>query len=272
MEPTLINPFQGYFTRPRRRYRARGAFALALLAACLLAAGPARALDIGGTQLNWWACPGDPQATPGVPFDCIAEGGTVYTLVGTFTLDTDVPNAVSMDADVNIAFPGQASIPSFWQLDLGGCNPFSFGLIKGMPGGCAEHLNAFCQGDSNSCDLVYSAYTVPGSNVLKLSVTVGRGFLHTVDLRGGQRYFAFAFNIPMLGAASCIGCNQPSAIGFSKGTIYSLDGQGELLPAVTVSGSYPGTVACATANDGYSECVTVPVRRTSWGQLKQLYR
>lgn len=245
---------------------------LALLATCLLAPSPARARDIGGTQLNWWACPSDAHAAPGVPFDCIAEGGTVYTLVGSFTLDTDIPNAVSMDADVNIAFPGQPSIPSFWQLDFGGCNPFSFQLVKGMPGGCAEHLNAFCQGDSNNCDLVYSAFTVPGSNVLKLSITVGRGFLHTVDLRGGQRYFAFAFNIPMLGAGSCLGCSLPCAIGFSKGTIYSLDAQGELLPAVTVSGSYPGTVACATANDGYSECVTVPVRRTSWGQLKQLYR
>ena len=141
-----------------------------------------------------------------------------------------------------------------------------------MPEGCGEHLNAFCHGDTNLCDLLYSALVVPGTNVLRLSITVGRGFLHTAQLHAGQRYFAFAINIPMLGSASCIGCSQPSAIGFSQGTIYSLDALGQLVTPVTVSGSYPSANACATANDGYSECVTVPVRRLSWGRLKSLYR
>lgn len=267
-----MNRTHSHLAPLRRRLLARTILLPALVWAWVFTAMPAFSMDIGGTQLNWWACPGDRRATPGVPFDCIPEGGTVYTLVGTFTLDSDVPNAVAMNADVNIAFPGASSVPSFWDIDLGGCNPFSFGLIKGMPPGCVEHVNAFCRGDSNQCDLVYSVFAVPGQNILKLSITMGRDFLHTVDLVGGQRYFGFAINIPMLGAASCFGCSQPCAIGFSKGTIYSVDDQGQLLPAVTVSGSYPGTVACATANDGYSECITVPVRRVSWGKLKSLYR
>lgn len=249
-----------------------GVLLLSLLAPSWFAVSPAHAADLGGTQLNWWACPGDRHAAAGVPFDCIADGGTIYTLVGTFTLDNDVPNAVAMDADINVAFPGVSSVPAFWDVDLGGCNKASFGLIKGIPDACGQHVNAFCRGDSNLCDLVYSAFAHPGGNVLTLSITVGRGFLHTVDLYGGQRYFAFAINIPMPGAASCDGCSAPCAIGFSRGTIYSLDDEGQLLPPVTVSGSYPGTVACATANDGYSECTTVPVRRVSWGRLKSLYR
>jgi hypothetical protein len=249
------------------------AFACGVLALLLaLAPRPAAAGDVGATFLTWWACPGDRHAAPGVPFDCLADGGTVYTLVGTFALASDVSKAVSMDADVNIAFPGLPVVPNFWEIDLGGCNPSSFNLVKGMPQDCGGHLNAFCGGDSNLCDLVYSAFVFPNSNVLRLSITAGRDFFHTVDLKGGQRYFAFAINIPMYGAANCIGCTTPCAIGFSKATIYSIDAAGQLQPPATVSGSYPGAIACATANDGFSECVTVPVRRLTWGRLKSLYR
>lgn len=249
--------------------------ALACVAVALAfsaAARPAAANDIGGTYLTWWACPGDVHAAPGVPFDCIADGGSVYTLVGTFTLTDDVQNVVSMDADVNIAFPGLPAVPPFWQVDPVGCNPSAISLVKTMPRDCGGHLNAFCGGDSGQCDLVYSASVAPNSNVLRLSITAGRDFLHTVNLAGGQRYFGFAINFPMTGAASCVGCASPSAIGFSKATIYSVDGAGQLKPPSTVSGSFPGSIACATANDGFSECITVPVRRATWGRLKSLYR
>lgn len=251
--------------------RAATAFALAL--ACALTARPAgAATDVGATFLSWWACPGDRNAAPGVPFDCIANSGTVYTLIGTFVLDQNVPNAVSMDADVNFAFTGEASVPHFWQIDLGGCNPTSFTLVKGMPDQCGGHQNAFCNGDSNQCDLVYSAFVFPNSNTMRLSITVGRGIGSPVDLVAGQRYFAFAIDIPMVGAAGCLGCTAPTAIGFSDATIYSIDDQGNLRPPVRVTATFPGANACATANDGYSECQTVPVRRMTWGRLKQMYR
>ena len=246
--------------------------AVALVLALGSAAGVASAEDIGATYLSWWACPGDRNATPGVPFDCVAESGTVYTLLGTFSLQSGVTNAVSMDADVNIAFPGIPAIPRFWEIDLGGCNPASFALVKGMPQDCGGHINAFCGGDSNLCDLVYSAFVFPNSNVLRISITAGRGFFHSVNLAGGQRYFAFAINIPMYGSASCFGCAEPCAIGFSRATIYSLDDVGQLNPPATVSAAFPGSNACATANDGFSECTTVPTRRMTWGRLKSLYR
>ena len=243
------------------------AFALAVLPAAV-----ARADDSGPTFLTWWACPGDRHAAPGVPFDCVAESGTVYTLVGTFALDRDVANAVAMEADVNIAFPGVAAVPTFWDIDLGGCNPLSFSLVKGAPRDCGGHVNAFCRGDSNQCDLFYSTSVLPGSNVMRLSITMGRGMRSPVQLQGGQRYFAFAINIPMYGAASCLGCTTPCAIGFSRATIYSIDEAGQFQRPVTVGGGYPGASACATANDGFSECTTVPVRRMTWGRLKSLYR
>ncbi len=261
-----------------RRYRipsrrlAGALAALAWIAASVFAAAPARA-DDGGTYLSWWACPGNRDAAPGVPFDCLPEGGSVYSLVGTFNVARDIPNVVSMDADVAIAFPGLASVPPFWSIEPDGCNASAFALVKGMPSGCGDHLNAFCFGDTNRCDLIYSASVQPGTNVLHISITASVGYpTTTTTLIAGRRYFAFMLNIPMSGAIGCSGCTAPTAIGFSRGIIYSIDSTGTLAPPAAVTGSYPGANACATANDGYSDCTAVPTRRMSWGRLKSLYR
>jgi len=50
--------------------------------------------------------------------------------------------------------------------------PATLALVKGMPPGCGDHVNAFCRGDSNQCDLFYTAAAFPGSGLLKLSITV----------------------------------------------------------------------------------------------------
>lgn len=228
--------------------------------------------DVGGTYLTWWACPGDPHAVSNVPFDCVAGGGIVYTLVGSFTVAIDVPRAKTMSIDVNVAFPGLQSVPPFWAIDGAGCNASGFTLVKGAPAGCVDHVNAFCRGDSNQCDLLYTASVVPGSGMLRLAITAARGFPDTTSLAAGQRYFAFALNVPMDAAASCGGCTAPAAIGFNQGTIYSVDSNGQPLPPIVVTGSYPGAKACATVNDGVSDCSRVPVQRRTWGRLKSLYR
>ncbi len=255
----------------------RAAFAtplFALAVAASLAADASLAVaenegvtDAGGTYLNWWACPGDPHAASNVPFDCVAGGGVVYTLVGAFTLNTDVPHAQSMSVNVNIAFAGLPTIPPFWAIDATGCNANAFRPVKGMPASCGGHLNAFCGGDSNQCELVYTAAVVPGSSMVQLLITAARVPPNTTPLSAGQSYFAFGLNITMDGSAACTGCSAPVAIGFSSGTIFSSD-----LPPVVVSGTYPGAKPCATVNNGTSECARTPVQRLSWGRLKSIYR
>jgi hypothetical protein len=260
-------------------YRAALANGLVVIAVATTLLAPPRAVlasdfavnDAGGTYLSWWACAGDAQASSAVSLDCAATGGAVYTLVGTFTPTVDVPHAVSMSADLNIAFTG-SSVPPFWSIDALGCNASAFNLLKGMPAACAGNVNAFCAGDSNQCDLLYAASAVAGAGVMRVSITVARGIQSAVPLVAGQRYFAFALNIPMEGAAGCTGCTAAAAVGFNKGTIYSIDDNGQALPPITVTGWYPGAVPCATANGGTSACAKVPAQRLSWGRLKSLYR
>ena len=262
--------------RPRsacsRRARRHFLLAVGAIVAVLVAGSVSRAAaDDGATYLSWEACPGSHHAAPGVPFDCLPEGGSVYTLIGTFTVDHTIAGALSMDADVSIAFPELSELPPFWSIVDGGCNR-PFAIVRTMPDDCPDHVNAFCSGDTNRCDLNYSASVLPGTSILRLSITASAAYPSTATLAQGQRYFAFTLNIPMTGAANCTGCTAPSAIGFSQGRIYALDGHGGLAPPVTVTGSHPGANACATANDGFSECTTVPTRRLSWGRLKSLYR
>jgi hypothetical protein len=96
----------------------------------------------------------------------------VYTLVGTFSLSEPVAHAVSMDANVEIAFPSLTHVPDFWDVRAGGCNTSDIIVGKGTAPGCAGHLNAFCRGDTNDCDVLYSARIAPGTNVLKLDLTL----------------------------------------------------------------------------------------------------
>src|SRR5262249_24780326 len=160
----------------------------------------------------------------------------------------------------------------FWAIDVGGCNPLAFAIVKGMPAYCGSHVNAFCSGDTNLCELFYVPSLIVSSGMVRLSITAARVPPSTVSLAAGQSYFGFALNITTDGSASCNGCSAPAAIGFDTATINPVYANGMPLPSIDISGTYPGAKPCATVNNGTSVCARVPVQRLSWGRLKSLYR
>ena len=252
------------------RARASGLLAVVVGSAIALFIPLAVASDQGGTYLSWSACPGDPGAVGDVTFDCTPGGGAVYVLVGSFILSSDIPRAHSMTAVVNVAFQGAPTVPRFWQFDPGGCNSSALQLVKSMPSDCDGSINAFCRGDTNQCDLLY--VVSPGSNLLRIRITMGLPASNTVPMVQNQRYVAFSVSVPVIGSVNCTGCSTPCTLGFSEGAIYPLDAAGLPLPPIAVSGGFPGAVACATVNGAQSQCSLVPAKRTSWGRLKSLYR
>src|SRR5437762_5060834 len=104
-------------------------WAPALAAFALLAtfAATARAQAMGPTFLSWSGCSG----SGSTPFDCAADGGSVYTVVGSFAVSDSVAHAVSMDVDLDVTFPTFSGIPDFWSIGLDGCSPSSLVLVKG---------------------------------------------------------------------------------------------------------------------------------------------
>lgn len=244
----------------------------------LLPVAPALADDAvatgGPTYLAWSACSGDPLAVGNVQFDCDPNGGAIYTLVGSFSVSEAVSRVVSMSADVQILFPALSDVPAFWNTKLGGCNASALVLAKNLAQGCDGHLSAFCSGDSNACDVIYETTITPGTGSLTLDITLTRGPFGSVSLMAApQRYFAFAVSLPMSNAAHCSGCGAAAAALWTNATIYAVDEFDQPLPPIIVGSSYPGSLSCAGINGGTAiGCGGTPVRRSSWGGLKALYR
>jgi len=250
------------------------AFLIALIVAIPVAARAGQPANVTGpTNLAWAGCAGTPASHLAVEFDCLANGGAVYTLVGTFSLSEPVAHAVSMDANVEIAFPSLTHVPDFWDVRLAGCNTSDIIVGKGTAPGCDGHLNAFCRGDTNACDVIYSARIAPGTNVLKLDLTLRPPSVTGVALAASpQVYYAFSLSIPMAHAGSCSGCPSSAIASWVSGTVHAVDDLGGSLPDVKVSADFPGASSCAAVNGGGPGCSQVPTRATTWGQLKSLYR
>jgi len=226
----------------------------------------------GPTFLTWNSCPGSASASTAVDLDCQGASGAVWTLVGAFMVSTPIPRAVSLDADVEVEFPMQAEVPEFWNFELAGCNPSGLTRVKNMPVGCESLMNAFCGGDSTLCDIFYSSSIQP-SNRLHLSLSVGTFSPSGMPIPASpQRMFAFALNLPIVAAGNCGGCQAVAVVTWKNGTIYGFDEQGSPLPPIIVSSSDPTAFACASVNDDGAACMRTPARRTTWGQLKSLYR
>ena len=176
----------------------------------------------GPTYLAWSACSGNPQALGSVMFDCDAASGAIYTLVGSFAVAEALSRVVSMSADVQIIFPTLDEVPAFWNTRLGGCNDSALLLTKGLSQGCEGHLNAFCSGDSSACDGIYATTIAPGSNSLKLNITLTREPFASVSLLAApQRYYAFAISLPMTNSEHCPGCTKSAIALWTGATIYA---------------------------------------------------
>ena len=108
---------------------------------------------------------------------------------------------------------------------------------------------------------------------LRLSLSVGSFAPTGVPIPSApQRLFAFALNLPLSAAGGCDGCESVAVVTWKSGTIYGFDENGIPLPPITVSSDDPTAFACASVNDDGAGCLRTPARRTTWGQLKSLYR
>jgi hypothetical protein len=261
--------------RATRRVRAiSGAVALALVLAVPRAHANAGVATGGPTYLAWSACSGDPLAQGSVQFDCDAEGGAVYTLVGSFAVTEPLSRVVSMSADVIITFPTLVEIPAFWNTRIGGCNDSALLLSKNLSAGCDADPNAFCSGDSSQCDALYATTVGAGGNSLTLNITLTRYPFGSVSLDAApQRYYAFAVSVPMSNASHCSGCPSSAFALWTNATIYAVDEDDQPLPPILIGSSFPGSLSCANINGGTAiGCESTAVFRSTWGRLKAMYR
>lgn len=235
-----------------------------------------------GLRLAWTACPSTTNATTAIAFDCDPNAGSVYDLIGTFSLTNPAPNIAAMDGIVDMRFEGETDVPPFWQFQAGGgCNESGLLLIDARPiaaaTGCSAFANTLCAAGGTACDAFLTGYGVnySGPGTGRLLFTLARAASNPTTLAAEPtQFFGFDLQFMMDNAGTCAGCNTPTSIVWNMALLHTTDARnGDETVAAILSSTDPLSAPCANANGGtLAGCGQTPTRRGTWGSLKSLYR
>ena len=188
----------------------------------------------------------------------------------TVVVDQTIPDFVA--ASVNVIFEDQSyqAIHPFWRFDSvaqGGCN--STGVVANddaepSQGRCAGELSPWGFAGNEATPTIQS-YVAPLHGVRywgELVAAVFRDPGSPTVLQAGTHYYLGHLTFNTQKGGTCGGCDLPVGVACSA-TLYGLGG-----PPVEVSGE--GKVSSYLVINGGAR--PTPVARTSWAQLKSLYR
>jgi hypothetical protein len=238
---------------------------IAVLVACValtaFLAGPARAQ--GTFFLSWNDCASAPLAAQNLALTCAT--GDSAALFLSFELSQPVDSVVALQAVVDVQ-SAASTLPDWWQYAPGGCRYGRLVSSARFPGtSCADFwadqatLDAeptFTPGEPNG-----------GASQARILVSFAVLSSEPRALSAATRYYAARLSFMDDTSSICAGCGQPACLVLNWIQLGKASG-------ATVSLEAPG------ANDGNratwqgsgANCALVPVRRTTWGQLKSLYR
>jgi hypothetical protein len=241
-----------------------------VVAAMLVLATSAHA--VGGIDLSVNACPGNSGAmgvNDFISIDC--AGGGAIVLLGTWAPSEDIVGLTSLNGRIRIYIPAGLAANGFWDFDPTGCNSLALSSNHARPpGGCSTPVD-------------YTATWSPagsGSAIAALRTSDVFLTMQFVCYRSGplnvsaeQKLFGVQIVIDGSNAVEaggpCAGCNQGVGLVWTDATPSTASGS--LSPLFGPTGHYPGFGDCIVFGLGQCE-PGLPARRSTWGQLKSLYR
>ena len=245
-------------------------------AALLLAAPPAFA---AGFNLMWQTCFGEGLHTSSNRnFACDTNDGTNIMVVS-FILAADLPqvsgNEVTMD------FLSQTDpLPAWWDMkDVGTCRPAALGFDLVANANDVVCLD-WAQGQSTGGIGAYNTTgTVPDGHIdpsltarhrrLKMAIAVPQSGIQ--DLVAATEYFAVNLkvsNIRTVGTGACAGCTDPVCIVLNSLKVTTPVAEDDVY---MTNPSSPGSNIITWQGTG-PDCLLVPTRKATWGDVKALYR
>lgn len=255
-----------------------------LVFALALAALPATSFA-AGIDVSWDDC-FDPAGTPSNSkvFNCAANAN--YNMHFQFKLPTPLPTFVSATAFNDYQNATGTPLTPFWRYEGGGCQlaPTVKGMVlsddnqaAAVPAGCQSEANGGGPGrddpwgnDGSGGTEAINAYGVdfhrPGNGYLILLDyrADGQGF----PLTAGNNYWLFRLNWRTANRTACPGCADPGIFLFQRLFLE----QSGADPSLNLDNPDKGGNCVSINNGPPTLCGVVPVRNTSWGQLKSLYR
>ncbi len=232
-----------------------------LVAGALLVLGAATASAQPGTiGLAWNDCAGPTTQT----FACNSNAGAPFTLVGSFTPSTELPEFLGISVDINIQFPNVATVPDWWQHGAGLCRgttgiATNFDFTSG-PFTCLDFYVGAAAGGF-AYDVGYGA-----ANRSRLRIQLAVPFENRGFIDQSAEWYAFKVNLlraKTTGTGSCVGCMEATNVVLDEIQLFQPPEQNNdpRISAPSAAGNTAGYQAGPT-----------PVRNATWGQVKSLYR
>ena len=240
----------------------------ALASALVVGAAPSRAAE--GLYLTWDACAFEPQASPVRMFACDTNQDTLR-LHAAFTVAQPVDSVIGFEVVIDLQHESP-TLPDWWRFEGGGCRA---GALRadvrfGNVPGCADPWT-----DEGIASFPSYAVTEPRGGANQSRIKAGVGVLPSDPrtLAADTPYHAVRLGIVAnltTGAGACAGCSGTACLVLNSIWIKRVPGAegGD----VFVSTPGPSNANWAIWQGTGASCAAVPVRRSTWGAVKSLYR
>ena len=230
----------------------------------------ARAQAAEGLYLTWNACAFEPQASPVRLFGCNTDADTMR-LHAAFTVAQPLDNVIGVEVVIDLQHESP-TLPDWWRFEAGACragalrSDVQFGTVPG----CADPWT----GTGVASFPSYTA-TQPRGGANQARIKAGAGVLPSDPrtLAADTPYHAARIVIvasKTTGAGACSGCAGKACLVLNSIWIKRTPGA----PGGDVFVSTPGPAEAnwAVWQGTGANCSAVPVRRSTWGAVKGLYR
>ena len=239
-----------------------------LLALALLAASPpARAQ---GIAIGWQDChDGGITSFDRQNFSC-ASNTTVFPLYPTVRLTTPVDSVFSVELVIDVDVAADP-LPEWWLMDSGTCRALSWTASATFPGSCSDAWG----GSATSAATVQGWLPgTPGNSSRHARLLVAAGVAGgAVALAADVPYTLCRVALDSRSTDSCrTGCTTPACLVFNSVLLRRLPGSAVEEVLVTTPEVAGANVVAWQPLLGFADCASVPVRRSTWGAVKALYR
>jgi hypothetical protein len=245
------------------------------LALVLLLGLPAAAAASEALFLTWGDCAAGAGAVLSITPACISEGGTEVLYVA-FSLGQPVDQVLGIETVVDVQSEA-AALPDWWHFESAG---------PGVPAGCHQGglsasrtftTEVACidpwvgtTGDALVQDYQPGAPRGGAGQARIRATAFVSGTDPALTLDTVRPYYGLKLTLDNHGTGACAGCIQPACL-----VLNSIWLKRPGAPGGDVLLSTPGPLDANWARwEGASgsDCTAVPVRRSTWGQVKSLYR
>ena len=244
---------------------------LAIMGAMLLAMSTATSYA-AGLSLSWTHCEADGPVRDRTS-DCVTSLRPVGTMVGSFTVPSDVIAATGLEVVLDLATAGP-SLPAWWMTSCR--TPFALNsVIEATALNCYDWSSGGAIGGVSG--YLVGLYSPSSARILAGFAVPQPGIDLSAIPPVGTEYFAFNVVLSSSrssGAGLCAGCSTPACIMFNSLKVVAGLSTAAILtypqhPASNVVTWQGGAGAVWPLS--YS-CEYTPTLKSTWGSVKALYR